>query len=171
MVHWSSLDWARRAFLGMLLCVSLNIPAHGQALPRETAPQPPRPGPTSLFAKATEIDVRLITALSAFTARQDDRVEVVTIRPMVTDRGVAIPTGSILTGIVSGVRSPTELSVGFNRFVVKGELYFVSGSVTKVFDSRGSVIAEVRASSFGELTSTSGLLELPTGTLFRVRLR
>jgi hypothetical protein len=169
MVHCSPFNWARRAFLGMLLSVSTNLSADAQVSPLTA--QDPLPRPTTLFARATEIDVRLIEALNAATAQENDRLEVVTVRPVVTDRGVEIPAGSILTGTISGVRSPTETNVGFNRFIVNGELYFVTGGVIQVMDSRGSAIAGVKASSFGDLTSTRGRLELPRGTIFRVRLR
>ena len=144
MVHCSPFNWARRALLWILLSVSTTL----------SGSQTPLPRPTSLFARATEIDVRLLEALNAATAQENDRLEVVTVRPVVTDRGVEIPAGSILTGTISGVRSPTETNVGFNRFIVNGKLYFVSGGVTQVMDSRGSAIAGVKASSFGDLTST-----------------
>jgi hypothetical protein len=135
------------------------------------AAQAPHPPPTSLFARATEIDVRLGEALNATTAREDDRLEVVTVRQVITDRGVEIPAGSLLSGLVTGVRSPTEITVRFNRFIVSRELYFVTGGITEVLDSRGSAITGVQTSSFGELRSTRGPLQLPKGTIFRVRLR
>jgi len=92
----------------------------------------------------SEIDVRLLTALTSDTAQVEDRVEATTMIDLY-DRSnqLLVPAGSTLTGWVTSVdrASRTDrkgsLTIEFNRLRVNNRNYDVKAYVTQALESEG----------------------------------
>jgi hypothetical protein len=92
---------------------------------------------------ATEVDVKLVTALSSDTAQVEDRVEGTTMIDLYRGNDLLVPAGSVLTGWVTSVdrASRTErkgsLTVEFNRIHINGRTYDTRAYVTQALESEG----------------------------------
>jgi len=92
----------------------------------------------------SEVDVRLLTALTSDTAQVEDRVEATTMIDLY-DRSnqLLVPAGSTLTGWVTSVdrASRTDrkgsLTLEFNRLRVNNRNYDVKAYVTQALESEG----------------------------------
>ena len=92
----------------------------------------------------SEVDVRLLTALTSDTAQVEDRVEATTMIDLY-DRNnqMLVPAGSTLTGWVTSVdrASRTDrkgsLTLEFNRLRVNNRNYDVKAYVTQALESEG----------------------------------
>jgi hypothetical protein len=91
----------------------------------------------------SEIDVRLLTALTSDTAQVEDRVEATTLIDLYRGNDLLVPAGSTLTGWVTSVdrASRTDrkgsLTVEFNRLMVNNRSYDVRAYVTQALESEG----------------------------------
>jgi hypothetical protein len=91
----------------------------------------------------SEIDVRLVTALTSDTAQVEDRVEATTMIDLYRGNELLVPAGSVLTGWVTSVdrASRTDrkgtLTVEFNRLRVNNRSYDVRAYVTQALESEG----------------------------------
>ena len=102
----------------------------------------PRAGTRELPA-GTEVDVRLLTALTSDTAQVEDRVEASTMVDLYQDDVLMVPAGSVLQGYVSSVdrASRTDrkgsLTIMFTRLTVEGKTYDARAYVTQALESEG----------------------------------
>ena len=91
----------------------------------------------------SEIDVRLLTALTSDTAQPEDRVEATTLIDLYRGNDLLVPAGSRLTGWVTSVdrASRTDrkgsLTLEFNRLEVRGRTYDTRAFVTQALESEG----------------------------------
>lgn len=91
----------------------------------------------------SEVDVRLLTALTSDTAQVEDRVEATTLIDLYSGNDLLVPAGSTLTGWVTSVdrASRTDrkgtLTVEFNRLRVNNRSYDVRAYVTQALESEG----------------------------------
>lgn len=91
----------------------------------------------------SEVDVRLVTALTSDTAQVEDRVEATTMIDLYRGNDLLVPAGSVLTGWVTSVdrASRTDrkgsLTVEFNRLNVNGRTRDVRAYVTQALESEG----------------------------------
>lgn len=91
----------------------------------------------------SEMDVRLVTALTSDTAKVEDAVEATTMVDLYRGDELIVPSGSRLTGYVSSVdrASRTDrkgaLTVQFTRLLVNGRSTDVKTSVLKALESDG----------------------------------
>jgi hypothetical protein len=91
----------------------------------------------------SEIDVRLLTALTSDTAQVEDRVEATTLIDLYSGNDLLVPAGSTLTGWVTSVdrASRTDrkgsLTLEFNRLRVNNRSYDVRAYVTQALESEG----------------------------------
>ena len=91
----------------------------------------------------SEIDVRLLTALTSDTAQIEDRVEATTLIDLYNGNDLLVPAGSTLTGWVTSVdrASRTDrkgsLTLEFNRLRVNNRSYDVRAYVTQALESEG----------------------------------
>jgi hypothetical protein len=91
----------------------------------------------------SEIDVRLLTALTSDTAQVEDRVEATTLIDLYKGDDLLVPAGSTLSGWVTSVdrASRTDrkgsLTVEFNRLRVNNRSYDVRAYVTQALESEG----------------------------------
>ena len=91
----------------------------------------------------SEIDVRLLTALTSDTAQVEDRVEATTLIDLYNGDQVVVPAGSTLTGWVTSVdrASRTDrkgsLTVEFNRLRINNRSYDVRAYVSQALESEG----------------------------------
>jgi hypothetical protein len=91
----------------------------------------------------TEVDVRLVTALTSDTAQVEDRVEATTMIDLYNGSDLLAPAGSVLTGWVTSVdrASRTDrkgtLTVEFNRLRMNNRNYDVKAYVTQALESEG----------------------------------
>jgi hypothetical protein len=91
----------------------------------------------------TEVDVRLLTALTSDTAQVEDRVEGTTLIDLYRGKELLVPAGSRLTGWVTSVdrASRTDrkgsLTLEFNRLEVNGRTYDTRAFVTQALESEG----------------------------------
>jgi hypothetical protein len=90
-----------------------------------------------------ELDVRLQTQLSSATAQVEDRFEATTMADLFRGSDVLIPAGSVLRGVIRGVKPATrtnrkgELTVSFDQITVRGRNYPMRGTVTEALQSEG----------------------------------
>ena len=136
----------------------------------------------------SEIDVRLLTALTSDTAQVEDRVEATTLIDLYSGDEVVVPAGSMLTGWVTSVdrASRTDrkgsLTVEFNRLRINNRSYDVRAYVSQALESEGIAgeTARIGAGSAvgaiiggilgGVIAATEGKdVHLPEGTVLRVR--
>jgi hypothetical protein len=91
----------------------------------------------------SEVDVRLLTALTSDTAQVEDRVEATTLIDLYRGNELLVPAGSRLTGWVTSVdrASRTDrkgsLTLEFNRLEVNGRTYDTRAFVTQALESDG----------------------------------
>ena len=91
----------------------------------------------------SEMDVRLLTALTSDTAQVEDRVEATTLIDLYNGDEVVVPAGSTLTGWVTSVdrASRTDrkgsLTVEFNRLRINNRSYDVRAYVSQALESEG----------------------------------
>jgi hypothetical protein len=91
----------------------------------------------------SEVDVRLVTALTSDTAQVEDRVEATTMIDLYRGNELLVPAGSMLTGWVTSVdrASRTDrkgsLTVEFNRLRVNNRNYDVKAYVAQALESEG----------------------------------
>ena len=91
----------------------------------------------------SEIDVRLLTALTSDTAQVEDRVEATTLIDLYNGNDLLVPAGSVLTGWVTSVdrASRTDrkgsLTLEFNKLTVSNRSYDVRAYVTQALESEG----------------------------------
>lgn len=118
---------------------------------RDTTPATaPPPGPTQVGPSARgvipvgqELDVRLQSSLSSETATVEQRFEATTAVDLLQDGRVLVPAGSIVRGVVSGVRHPGRieregsLALSFDQIVVRGREFPLRAMATQVFESGG----------------------------------
>jgi len=123
--------------------------------PRAAAPAAPRPAPAAEsrastatagsveIPTGTEIDVRLQNTLNSGTAQVEDRFEGTTLVDVGVDSRVAIPAGSVLRGVVTGVEPATRtnrtarMTLSFDQVTVNGRSYPVRGTVTQAIEGEG----------------------------------
>ena len=92
---------------------------------------------------STEIDVRLVTALTSDTAQVEDRVEATTMIDLFSGNELLVPAGSVMTGWVTSVdrASRTDrkgtMTVEFNRLRVNNRNYDIKAYVTQALESEG----------------------------------
>jgi hypothetical protein len=91
----------------------------------------------------SEVDVRLVTALTSDTAQVEDRVEATTMIDMYRGNDLLVPAGSVITGWVTSVdrASRTDrkgsLTVEFNRLRIDNRSYDVRAFVSQALESEG----------------------------------
>jgi len=91
----------------------------------------------------TEVDVRLMTALTSDTAQVEDRVEATTMIDLYRGNDLLVPAGSTLTGWVTSVdrASRTDrkgsLTIEFNRVRINNRSYDARAYVTQALESEG----------------------------------
>ncbi len=91
----------------------------------------------------TEIDVRLIDALSSGRNQVEDRFLATTVVDLQLGERVVIPAGSELRGIVNGVEKAGRvdrkgsLTLAFDRIRINGRDYDMLGTVTDTIESKG----------------------------------
>lgn len=91
----------------------------------------------------SELDVRLVTALTSDTAKVEDAVEATTVVDLLRGEDVIIPAGSRITGYVSSVdrASRTDrkgaLTIEFTRLYVNGRARDVRAHVTQALEGGG----------------------------------
>jgi len=114
-----------------------------------TAPPPP-PGPAQVQSSergvipvGQELDVRLQSSLSSETSTVEQRFEATTLVDLMQDGRVLAPAGSIVRGVVSGVKRPGRieragsLTLSFDQIVVRGREIPMRAMATQVFESGG----------------------------------
>jgi hypothetical protein len=91
----------------------------------------------------SEVDVKLVTALTSDTAQVEDRVEATTMIDLFRGDDLLVPAGSTLTGWVTSVdrASRTDrkgtLTIEFNRLRVNNRNYDIRAYVTQALESEG----------------------------------
>jgi hypothetical protein len=91
----------------------------------------------------SEIDVRLLTALTSDTAQVEDRVEATTLIDLYNGNELLVPAGSTMTGWVTSVdrASRTDrkgsLTLEFNRLRINNRSYDVKAYVIQALESDG----------------------------------
>src|SRR5688572_30531220 len=91
----------------------------------------------------TEVDVRLVTALTSDTAQVEDRVEATTMIDLYNGNELLVPAGSVLTGWVTSVDRASrtdrkgEMTVEFNRLRINNRNYDVRAYVSQALESEG----------------------------------
>jgi hypothetical protein len=91
----------------------------------------------------SEVDARLVTALTSDTAQVEDRVEATTMIDLYRGNELLIPAGSVITGWVTSVdrASRTDrkgsLTVEFNRLRINNRSYDIRAYVTQALESEG----------------------------------
>jgi len=90
-----------------------------------------------------ELDVRLQSSLSSETTVVEQRFEVTTVVDLLQDGRVLVPAGSVVRGVVSGVKRPGRidregsLTLSFDQIVVRGREFPMRAMATQVFESGG----------------------------------
>jgi hypothetical protein len=91
----------------------------------------------------TEVDVRLQNALNSGTAQVEDRFDGTTIADVIVDGRVAIPSGSVVRGVVTSVEPGTrtnrtaKMTVSFDQVTIDGRSYPIRGTVTQAIEGEG----------------------------------
>jgi hypothetical protein len=89
------------------------------------------------------MDVRLQNTLNSGTTRVEDRFEATTLVDLGVDGRPAIPAGSVLRGVVTGVEPATRtnrtarLTLSFDQITVSGRSYPIRGTVTQAIEGEG----------------------------------
>lgn len=91
----------------------------------------------------SEVDVRLVTALTSDTAQVEDRVEGTTLIDLYRGNDLLIPAGSTLSGWVTSVNRASRtdrkgsLTLEFNRIRINNRTYDTKAYVTQALESDG----------------------------------
>jgi len=91
----------------------------------------------------SEVDVRLVTALTSDTAQVEDRVEATTMIDLYSGNDLLVPAGSVMTGWVTSVdrASRTDrkgsMTVEFNRLRINNRNYDIKAYVSQALESDG----------------------------------
>jgi hypothetical protein len=91
----------------------------------------------------TEVDVRLQNSLNSGTAQVEDRFEATSVADVVVGGRVAIPSGSVVRGVVTAVEPGTrtnrtsKMTVSFDQVTVNGRSYPMRGTVTQAIEGDG----------------------------------
>ncbi len=91
----------------------------------------------------TEVDVRLQNSLNSGTAQVEDRFEGTTVADLNIDGRLAIPSGSLVRGVVTAVEPGTrtnrtsKMTVSFDQLTVNGRSYPIRGTVTQAIEGEG----------------------------------
>ena len=91
----------------------------------------------------SELDVRLVTALTSDTAKVEDAVEATTMVDLYRGDELIVPSGSRITGYVSSVNRASRtdrkgsLTIEFTRLAVNGRTRDVRAHVTQALESEG----------------------------------
>jgi hypothetical protein len=91
----------------------------------------------------SEVDVRLVTALTSDTAQVEDRVEATTMIDLYSGNNLLVPAGSTMTGWVTSVdrASRTDrkgtMTIEFNRIKINNRTYDARAYVTQALESEG----------------------------------
>ncbi len=91
----------------------------------------------------SEVDARLVTALTSDTAQVEDRVEATTMIDLYSGNDLLVPAGSVITGWVTSVdrASRTDrkgsLTVEFNRLRINNRSDDIRAFVTQALESEG----------------------------------
>ena len=91
----------------------------------------------------TEVDVRLQNTLNSGTAQVEDRFEGTTVADVNVDGRVAIPSGSVVRGVITAVEPATrtnrtaKMTVSFDQVTVNGRSYPIRGTVTQAIEGEG----------------------------------
>ena len=108
-------------------------------------PAPTRRLPAGVveIPSGTETDVRLQHNLNSGTAQVEDRFEATTLADLTAGGVVAIPAGSLMRGVVTGVEPATRtnrtarLTVSFDQVTINGRAYAMRGTVTQAIEGEG----------------------------------
>jgi hypothetical protein len=96
-----------------------------------------------MIPSGQELDVRLQNTLSSESATVEQRFEATTAVDLMQNGQVLIPAGSIVRGVVSGVKKAGRidrsgsLTLSFDRLSVRGREYDIRGTAVNVFESGG----------------------------------
>jgi len=91
----------------------------------------------------SELDVRLVTALTSDTAKVEDAVEATTMVDLYRGDELIVPSGSRITGYVSSVNRASRtdrkgsLTIEFTRLAVNGRTRDIRAHVTQALESEG----------------------------------
>jgi hypothetical protein len=91
----------------------------------------------------TELDVRLQNTLNSGTAQVEDRFDGTTFADVIVDGRVAIPSGSVVRGVVTSVEPGTrtnrtaKMTVSFDQVTIDGRSYPLRGTVTQAIEGEG----------------------------------
>jgi hypothetical protein len=91
----------------------------------------------------TEMDVRLSNTLNSGTAKVEDRFEGTTLVDVVVNGRTAIPSGSVVRGVITAVEPGTrtnrtaKMTVSFDQVTVNGRSYPMRGTVTQAIEGEG----------------------------------
>lgn len=87
--------------------------------------------------------MRLQNSLNSGTAQVEDRFEGTTVADLNIDGRLAIPSGSVVRGVVTAVEPGTrtnrtsKMTVSFDQVTVNGRSYPIRGTVTQAIEGEG----------------------------------
>lgn len=125
-----------------------SAPAAGQPATRATTTAPASATTTLTrgdveVPTGTEMDVRLADVLDSGTAKVEDRFEATTLVDLTVGGRLAVPAGSVMRGVVTGVEPATRtnrtarLTVSFDQVTVGGRAYPIRGTVSQALEGEG----------------------------------
>ena len=91
----------------------------------------------------TEFDARLQNTLNSGTAQVEDRFEATTVADVIVDGRVAIPSGSVMRGVVTAVEPGTrtnrtaKMTVSFDQVTINQRSYPMRATVTEAIQGEG----------------------------------
>lgn len=125
------------------------LPGTGSTARGTTTPAPRTTTTTTTRTSAieipsgTELDVRLQNSLNSGTAEVEQRFEATTLVDLNVGGRVAIPAGSVMRGVVTGVERGTRtnrtssMTLSFDQVTVNGRAYPLRGTVTQAIEGEG----------------------------------
>ena len=128
---------------------AINTPNNSGYEPRGARDRDGRMGNSQSTASSrsipsgSELDVRLVTALTSDTAKVEDAVEATTMVDLYRGDELIVPSGSRITGYISSVNRASRtdrkgsLTVEFTRLTVNGRTREVRAHVTQALESEG----------------------------------
>lgn len=128
---------------------STNTPNNSGYEPRGARDRDGRMGNSQSTASSrsipsgSELDVRLVTALTSDTAKVEDAVEATTMVDLHRGDELIVPSGSRITGYVSSVNRASRtdrkgsLTIQFTRLTINGRTRDVRAHVTQALESEG----------------------------------
>jgi hypothetical protein len=121
--------------------VAAERPAAAAAPAR--SPRPAARAGEAEIPAATELDVRLQSALDSGTAHVEDRFDATTVADLIIDERTVVPAGSLVRGIVTAVEPGTRtnrtarMTVNFDQLTVGNQTYEIRGTVTEAIEGSG----------------------------------